>query len=368
MAGVQGIDLNLLTVLGALLEERNVTRAGAKLSLSQPTMSGALARLRQHFGDELLVRCGREYQLTAVAADLLPAVRAALGQLERTLSPAPPFDCATSARRFSIAISGHSMLDLSGLLKRVHELAPRVRLDTWPITTSLVETVQPLSGYDVLIAPAGFRADGVPEVIARDRLVYVADPGNPRLRDGRLAAADLAALPHASARLPQAELAVAALRQRGIAVGVVATTGGWLPLPFLIAGTDLVAAVPERLARRLSDAVGVTVVEPPFEAIELVEVAWWHPMHAADPALSWLRDIIRGSVGLLPGGRGQLAADSLDEQAHLVGDKTQIALGRGQHGKAGAVADRHDHEQSFLHLHHCLNHVAALERLGGPLH
>src|SRR5215472_8890513 len=100
-----GIDLNLLTVLGALLEHRNVTRAGERLRLSQPTMSGALARLRQHFGDELLIRSGREYWLTPMATGLLPAAREALGQVERTLCLTAEFDPATSQRRFSIAIS-----------------------------------------------------------------------------------------------------------------------------------------------------------------------------------------------------------------------------------------------------------------------
>ena len=95
------------------------------------------------------------------------------------------------------------------MLRRVHELAPGVRLDTWPITTTLMETGHNLLGYDVLIGPEGFRADGDPEVLLRDRIVYVADPANPRLRasaDGRwrLTAEDLAALPHAAARLPQA--------------------------------------------------------------------------------------------------------------------------------------------------------------------
>ena len=294
MSAVSGIDLNLLAVLGALLEERNVTRAGAKLSLSQPTMSGALARLRQHFGDELLVRSGREYRLTPAAARLLPTVREALDQVERTLSAPPEFDPATSMRRFSIAISGQSLLALSGALRRVRELAPRVRLDTWPITTALMETNRRgLLGYDLLIAPAGFRPDGEPEVVLRDRLAYVADPANPRLRDGRLTVEDLAALPHAAARLPQAELAGAALERLGATPNVVLTTGGWLPLPFLIAGTDLVAAIPERFARRVSGAAGVTVTEPPFGTIELVEAAWWHPMRATDPALSWLRTIIR---------------------------------------------------------------------------
>jgi DNA-binding transcriptional LysR family regulator len=321
VAGAAGFDLNLLAVLGALLEHRNVTRAGEGLRLSQPTMSGALARLRQHFGDELLVRSGREYQLTPMASGLLPAVREALSQVERTLSVPAEFDPATSLRRFSIAISAQSVLALSEVLRRVHELAPGVRLDTWPITAALVETGHSLPGYDVLIAPEGFRADGDPEVLLRDRMVFVADPANPRLRDGRLTVEDLAALPHAAARLPQAGLVAGALGRLGVTPRVVATTGGWLPLPFLVAGTDLVAAVPERLARRMGAAAGVTIVEPPFGMIELVEAAWWHPLHTTDPALTWLRGIIHGSLGSRARGRGQLAPDPLDEQAHLVGDE-----------------------------------------------
>ena len=321
MAGAAGIDLNLLAVLGALLEHRNVTRAGERLSLSQPTMSGALARLRQHYGDELLVRSGREYQLTPMASGLLPAVREALGQVEQTLSARAEFDPATSLRRFSIAISAQSILALSGLLRRVHELAPGVQLDMWPITTTLLETGHSLLGYDVLIAPEGFRPDGDPEVLFRDRIVYVADPANQRLRDGRLTVEALAALPHAAARLPQTDLVTGALDQLGVTPRVVVTTGGWLPLPFLVAGTELVAAVPERLARRVSSAAAVTVTEPPFGMIELTEAAWWHPMHTTDPALTWLRGIIRGSLRSLARGRSQLAPDSLDEQAHLVCDE-----------------------------------------------
>jgi DNA-binding transcriptional LysR family regulator len=361
-----GIDLNLLAVLGALLEHRNVTRAGERLRLSQPAMSGALARLRQHFGDELLVRSGREYQLTAMASGLLPAVREALGQVERTLSVPAAFDPATSRRRFFVAISAQSILALRGALRRVHELAPGVQLDMWPITTTLMESGHHLMAFDVLIGPEGFRADGDPEVLLRDRIVYVADPRNPRLRasaDGtwRLTAEDLAALPHAAARVPQAALVAAALGRIGVTPRVVATTGGWLPLPFLVAGTDMVAAAPERLARRVCGAAGVTVTEPPFGTVELTEAAWWHPLHATDPALSWLRGTILTSLGSLSLGRGQLAPDSLDEQAHLVCDEAKVALSGGKHGQARAVADRHDHEQPGLHLHRRLDHPATLE-------
>ena len=302
MASAAGIDLNLLAVLGALLEYRNVTRAGERLSLSQPTMSGALARLRQHYGDELLVRSGREYQLTPMASGLLPAVREALDQVEQTLSVRTEFDPATSLRRFSIAISAQSILALSGLLRHVHELAPGVQLDTWPITTTLLETGHSLLGYDVLIAPEGFRPDGDPEVLLRDRIVYVADPANPRLRDGRLTVEALAELPHAAARLPQADLVTGALDQLGVTPRVVVTTGGWLPLPFLVAGTELVAAVPERLARRLGASADVTIVEAPLGPIELTEAALWHPTHTTDPALVWLRGILlEVAASLCPG-------------------------------------------------------------------
>lgn len=336
MASTAGIDLNLLAVLGALLEHRNVTRAGERLSLSQPTMSGALARLRQHFGDELLVRSGREYQLTSMASGLLPAVREALAQVESTLSLPAEFDPSTSLRRFSMAISSQSILALSGMLHRVHELAPRVGIDTWPASATFPESGHSMLGYDVIIAPEGFHADGEPEVLLRDRIVYVADPANSRLRDGRdrFTAEDLAALPHAALRLPPGDQVAAALGRLGVTPRVVATTAAWLPLPFLVAGSDLVAAVPELLARRTGAAAGVTIVDPPFGDIELVEAAWWAPVHTADPALAWLRGTIRSSLESLARGRGQLAPDALDEQAHLVGDEPQVAVGRGEHGEA----------------------------------
>jgi DNA-binding transcriptional LysR family regulator len=71
------------------------------------------------------------------------------------------------------------------------------------------------------------------------------------------------------------------------------TTVGWLTLPFVVAGSDMVAVVPERLARRLAPAAGVAVIEPPFGDVEMVEAAWWHPMRATDPALTWLRGVLR---------------------------------------------------------------------------
>jgi DNA-binding transcriptional LysR family regulator len=303
VTGIGGIDLNLLVTLGALLEERNLTRAGEKISMSQPTMSGALARLRLHFGDELLVRSGRQYVLTPTAERLLPAVQEALRQVERTLEVAPEFCPDASERQFSLALSDYAVTVLiEPLLRRVHEQAPDVGLELSPIPPDMQESERGLLQHDLLIAPMGFRFLGRSEVIFRDRFVCIVDPGNSRLRDGWLSLEDLGKLPHAAATFGHSGLnpAERALDELGVARHVQVTTVGWLSLPFVVAGTDLVAVLPERLARRVAVAAGVTVAEPPFGRVELVEAAWWHPMRTADPALAWLRTVLAEAAASLP--------------------------------------------------------------------
>ncbi len=88
-----GTDLNLMVALKALLEEGNVTKAGAKIGKSQPAMSTALARLRRHYQDELLVRVGRDYELTPFAKALVPSVQQTLQCVETTPSRCLPSRC-----------------------------------------------------------------------------------------------------------------------------------------------------------------------------------------------------------------------------------------------------------------------------------
>jgi DNA-binding transcriptional LysR family regulator len=295
MAGISSIDLNLLIALAAMLEEANLTRAGEKTNMSQPAMSGALARLRRHFDDELLVRNGREYQLTPLAERLLPDVRDALSQVERTLAVRPAFDPATSARTFSLAMSDYAVSVLvEPLLRRVHEVAPGVGLTLDPVPADMRESDRGLLQHDLIIAPTGFGFPGESEVIFTDRFVCIADPANPRLASGALTMEDLAELPRAVATFGPPDLlspAERVLDRLGVVRHGQVTTVGWLSLPFVVAGTDLLAIVPERLARRVAVTAGVAVIEPPFGKIELVEAAWWHPSRGTDPALRWLRSV-----------------------------------------------------------------------------
>src|SRR5271170_7409992 len=135
-----GIDLNLLVILQALLEEGNVTRAGVRLGMPQPAVSNALARLRRHYKDELLLRAGNGYALTPLARSLLPAVQESTRLIGHAFSPGqgspgqagqPPI----GGRVFTISLSDYSMTVLGEpLLRRVHDLAPdgcvRMRLAT----------------------------------------------------------------------------------------------------------------------------------------------------------------------------------------------------------------------------------------------
>lgn len=293
---VGGTDLNLLVALKALLEEGNVTHAGNRIGMSQPAMSGILARLRRHYHDEILVRAGRDYELTPLAKSLLPRVQETVRQVEDALGLSRGFDPATSDRLFTITLSDYAMLVIhEPLQRRVHAAAPSVRLEFTDLAADLADSDRALLRYDLMVGPLGYSFPGRHELLFADRLVCVVDPGNRLLRDGRLTLADLAELPHAVAtfRGGGGTPADRALEELGVDRRVLVRALGFLPLPFVVVGTDAVAVVPERLARRFERDGRVVVVEPPFGRVDMLESMWWHPVRSADPGHCWLRSVMQ---------------------------------------------------------------------------
>lgn len=294
--GLGGSDLNLLVALRTLLEEVNVTRAGDRLGTTQPVMSGVLARLRRQYKDELLVRVGREYELTPLARALIPQVQEAMPLIEEALLFGRNFEAAASDRVFTIALSDYAITVLNeSLHATLARLAPKVRLNLQPIPFDMHSQPRALLDVDFLVAPLGFSFHGDSLPLFTDRFVCVVDPANRRLRNGRLTVEDLAALPHARPMFGRTHLTPVdrRLSEMNIDIRSGVRAQGWLPLPFLVAGTDMVAVVPERLAARLAALAGVRVVELPCPEISLTESLWWHPSRAGDPALRWLRGVIR---------------------------------------------------------------------------
>ncbi|MGW0712681.1 LysR family transcriptional regulator [Streptomyces sp. NPDC002643] len=293
--GLGAIDLNLLVALEALLEAKNVTHAGVRLNTSQSAMSGSLARLRRHFNDELLVRVGREYELTPLAERLLPVVQASLHKAEEALSLTRCFDPRRSRQRFSVVMSDYVMTVLvEPLLRVIAEEAPGVRIDFHPIVEGQLETETHLRCHDLMIVPLGYQLPGVSEAVMHDRFVCLVDPDNPRLVDGRLGLRDLAEMPHAACAIGKSLTpADRQLETLGITPKVQVTTPGFSVLPFLVSGTDLVAVVPERLARRYEGFARCAIVPTPFPEVPLVEAMYWHHNRHSDPAHRWLRETVR---------------------------------------------------------------------------
>jgi DNA-binding transcriptional LysR family regulator len=296
--GLRDVDANLLLSLHALLEERNLTHAGARMTMSQSAMSGALARLRKHFGDELLTRSGREYGLTPFAEKLRPSVAAAVEAAESLLGNHREFDPATSGRRFDISMSEYAMTVLAEpLIRLLREQAPGCSVSFDSVPESREQFDVQLVRRDLIVVPLGFDLPGRTQAVFTDELACVVARSNPRLRDGALTLDDLREMPHAVAEFLSAgehrrplevELDGKGITGRTVLVRVTSL----LTLPFAVAGTGMCAFVPARMAQRCQDMLDLAVARTPLDTVRITEAAHWHPRRAADPAGLWLRRLL----------------------------------------------------------------------------
>lgn len=290
------IDLNLIIVLDAILSERNLTRAGELIGMTQPAVSGALSRLRQQLDDQLLIRVGRGFELTPKGKELIPHVEDAMVSVTRMLEMFPVFDPATSTRTFYISASDYLLSQMTSAFLGVVECeAPGVNVEFTALPIG--QSVEPndLLRQDVIIAGTGRGVPGKRQSLFSDTFVCIVDKNNPRLREGQLSLADLGDL-----RLVHSKFGLHAqthvddmLSAAGIAPRVGASVQGFLPVPFVVSGTTMVGFVPHRLALQYGEQLGIAVAQTPLQSTVLVEAAHWHPSKAADPALKWLVSMLR---------------------------------------------------------------------------
>ncbi|WP_320773831.1 LysR family transcriptional regulator [Streptomyces sp. CRN 30] len=285
------LDLNLVVALRALLEERNVTRAGQRVGLSQPAMSAALSRLRRHFDDDLLARSGGHYELTALGQVLLDRASTAYDLLERLFASRPDFDPATESREFTLVASDYAVAVFGAELARtVHAEAPGVRLRFAQTPTTVVDATDTLlSTTDGLLMPHGVISDFPATDLYDDRWVFLVAEDHPSV-DDRLTREDLARLPWVTYQRTYDAPAVRQLGMLGIEPRVEVSVDSFQIMPLLVAGTGRIALIQARLARLLAPLAAVRAVEPPYEAVPLREALWWHPVHTHDAAHIWLRE------------------------------------------------------------------------------
>jgi DNA-binding transcriptional LysR family regulator len=291
----QSTDFNLLIALDALLAEGSVTGAARRLSVTTPAMSRTLARIRSAFADPILVRAGRGLVPTPQALALRERVRAVVEEARALVAATGQQPLAALVRTFTVRASdAFAGAFAARLAARVAREAPGVALRFAPEGE---EDVAPLRDGRVdldlgVMGPLG------PEVrvqtLFRERLVGVVRRGHP-LAHGRVTAARLARERHVVvsrrgiARGPiDAELA-----RRGLERAVALVVSGFGEALLAAAASDLVAAVPSRLARAAAETVAIDSFALPLPLPVLSVSQAWHPRLEADPAHRLLRTCVR---------------------------------------------------------------------------
>src|SRR5215475_7709069 len=159
-------DLNLLVVFDVLMTERSVTRAAERLGRTQSAVSHSLARLREQFGDPLLVKGGVRMQPTALALDVIEQARPMLGGIQRVLSPQHVFDAATSRRMFRVAAPDFMLTLFSGLMEKLRADAPSVSVEwTAPREPTLLDVAEGLIDFALVRPELRWRPDVTGEAV-----------------------------------------------------------------------------------------------------------------------------------------------------------------------------------------------------------
>lgn len=285
------IDLNLLAALDALLAERNVTRAARRLNLSQPALSAQLARLRALFGDPLLLPAQRGMIPTQRALELQEPLRRALDELRGVVLVGAAFD--PSVADVTLAIAASDYVQYAVLMPLALALAweaPGVRVafrtvDAGQIVGQMERGEVDLAMMVPEIAPEPLRR----RVLFDERYVVIVRPNHPRIGD-RLDLDRFCAVDHVIVS-PQGGGFVgptdAALAAHGRSRRVALSAPGFLIVPEIVERSDLIALVPERVAR--DRATRLRLFEPPVPVPGFSIAMVWHDRNHDHPAQRWLR-------------------------------------------------------------------------------
>jgi DNA-binding transcriptional LysR family regulator len=312
---ISRVDLNLLVYLDVLLREKNVTRAGDHLGITQPAMSNGLRRLRDLFHDPLLIRTSEGMTPTERALELQPLVREVLSKVEMVIQPGA-FDAADSDRVFRIMTSDYGEATLMPrLLEAIREHAPRVSLDI--LTPSDVTFLDVEKGkVDMAIN----RFDQLPKsfhqvTLWRDNFSCLMSAHNPALEafnlDSYLAAAHIwvsktgmgvgtGMSPRDIQKLGWVDEALADIgRQRHIRI----FTRHYQVAALLAQQPDLIATLPTQAALLHTDDPRLAIRKPPFPIVPIELKMAWSPLLQHNPGHIWLRRLIGAAVQKVMGER-----------------------------------------------------------------
>ncbi|MCB5162036.1 LysR family transcriptional regulator [Marinomonas algarum] len=295
---LSNIDLNLLYVLHVLIEEKNVTKAAARLDVSQPAVSRSLSRLRDIFDDPLFLRTSHGLSITSKTQSLAPFLADTLKDLEALVQPSQ-FNPATSQRRFILSTTDFGALTvLPKILDQFREAAPNATLDVKAWHDDMASELDH-SAIDVAVAVLSkeppVNIHSVP--LKSDRMVCLARRGHPAIGDTLTLKTYLAAS-HIQIVLGRREYFAVdrALEKMGHKRDVTVHLPNFLPAARVVMGSDLLLTVPSLFAQDMASMMSnVDFYELPFEARTFDYSMIWHERFQHDAAHLWFRNLLKSS-------------------------------------------------------------------------
>lgn len=289
------LDANLLVALDALLQESNVTRAARRVGVTQSAMSQTLARLRHQFDDPILVKVGRRMEPSPFGQRIKAPLHGAVAELEAIVGDRPGFEPATATDRFVIATVDYLTLVLFPALARaVAVRAPGVDLAVHALDPgSIAPQLQQGLVHLYLGVPGDTERSLETARLFTDSMSVLVRRGHP-LGKGRMKVEAYAGARHilVSPRRESGSLVARALAAAGHTRRLAVEVPYFSLVPELLADSDLVATVPERIARQFARDHELELLKPPIPLPELEICMAWHPAFAAEPARVWLRELV----------------------------------------------------------------------------
>ncbi|TDQ98537.1 LysR family transcriptional regulator [Paraburkholderia silvatlantica] len=298
MRSLDGVDLNLLRVFLAIVEERSLTKAGERLTLSQPAISYSLARLRALFDDPLFVRTRHGMEPTPIARELALIVARALDTVREALRYAERFDPAVSTREFRLSLSdAGEMAYLPAICEAVKRLAPKIKISIEPLPSGAIEEALRARRLDFAIGnlPA-LTARTRHQVLFEEDYVCVTRRRRGARRGDELTLAAFADASHVQIRsIEHSHLALDdALRTKGVARNIALEVPHFVALPGVLAVTDLIATLPRRLAQIFVREGRLQLYELPVAIPSAAVTMHWHDHFHKDEGIGWMRELLAG--------------------------------------------------------------------------
>ncbi len=295
---IKSLDVHLLRCFEALVKERNVSRAAERLGLSQPAMSHSLARLRRVLNDPLFVRAQKEMIPTRRALDLQEPVQRLLVDVNRILALPSAFDPRTAQTTFMLTSTEYVEYVLApALMSRLRQEAPGVAVEfRIPVRERMLEWME--QGEVDFRVSAG-PLNEIPRALHsttlfRDRLVCIAKKGHPSIK-GSLTREQFFGLPHVRPRLGYGQTGLRIdkmVASHGRKLRVALLAQNFLTVSHAVARSDLIAAVPERVAQIMAQHLSLQVLDPPLDLPGMRIGVYWHERTHRQPSHRWFRQTL----------------------------------------------------------------------------